>query len=75
MLYDLNPEQFTNEIELVLKDLKKADYINLLVSHVTDQISTELQYALSPKKLEEFAKEFEINMSGKKVKSICRIVS
>lgn len=75
LLYDLNPEQFTSEIELVLKDLKKADYINLLVSHVTDQISTELQYALSPKKLEEFAKEFEINMSGKKVKSICRIVS
>jgi elongator complex protein 1 len=75
LLYDLNPEQFFTEIEAVLKDIKRVDFINLLVSQISDAISSELQYALSTKKLEEFAKDFEINMKGKKVKSVCRAVS
>jgi N-glycosylase/DNA lyase len=75
LLYDLSPEQFFAEIEIVLKDIKRTDYINLLVSQVTDSLSTELQYALSAGRLEEFSKDFELTMKGKKVKSICRAVS
>jgi hypothetical protein len=45
------------------------------VSQVTDSLSTELQYALSAGRLDEVAKDFELTMKGKKVKSICRAVS
>lgn len=75
LLFDLNPQQFFDEIELVLKDIKRTDYINLLVSQITDSLSTELQYALSAQRLEEVSKDFELTMKGKKVKSVCRAVS
>lgn len=59
----------------MLKDIKRTDYINLFVSQITENISSELQYALSNKKYELFLKDFEINMKGKKVKTICKAVS
>lgn len=75
LLFDLNPDQFFSEIELVLKDIKRTDYINLLVSQVTDCLSSELQYALSARQLEDISKDFQLKMKGKKVKDICRAVS
>jgi len=34
LIYDIDPEQFKNDIELVLNDIKRVDYINLLVSQI-----------------------------------------
>lgn len=74
LMHDLAPAQFLQEIEVLLRDLRRVDYINLLVAQISDGLSSELQYALSGKELEEREREWEVG-GGEKVKSVCRLVS
>lgn len=75
LIYDINPEQFTSEIQNIIKDIKRVDFINLLISQITETASTEMQYILTAKAYDDFKSEFELSLKGKKVKTVCKLIS
>lgn len=46
LLFDLNPEQFIANGEKLLSDIKKVDYISLLIASLKEGVSDELKYCL-----------------------------
>jgi elongator complex protein 1 len=59
----------------LLKDIKRVDYVNLLVAHITETASSEMQYILPSKAYDDFVSHFELTLKGKKVKSVCGLLS
>ena len=47
----------------------------MLVSHTTEVVSSELQYIMTSKDYENVISSFELNLKGKKIKKICKLVA
>lgn len=55
--------------------IERTDYLNLFVSQLKDNISSELEYCLTLKEIEEIEDYIKVRIFGKKVKEVCQIVS
>ena len=73
-MHDVDPDLFASDIEAILKDIKRVDYINLLISQLTETLSSELQYILPAKQYSNILTDFELK-KGTKVKSVCKIIA
>ncbi len=60
---------------MILTDIKRVDYINLIVAQISEGLSSELQYLLTEKQFQEMKNNYELTSSGKKIKTVCRTVS
>lgn len=68
ILYDINPQTFTEHADEILLGVKRTDYLNLFVSQLRDGVSSELQYCKTQQEIEEIETYIEVKLTGKKVK-------
>jgi elongator complex protein 1 len=75
LITDIDPQLFRTDIKNVLTDIKRVDFINLLISQISETLSSELQYILPSKTYDSLLAEFEMVGKGKKIKELCRLIS
>ena len=73
LIFDLNPEQFVNNTEKLLSDIKKVDYISLLIASLKEGVSDEIKYCLNKEEIQKIDDYFQINKT--KIKLVCELIS
>ena len=58
-----------------MNGIHKVDYINLFVSQLREELSSELKYCYRQEELEEIRNRFEVKIRGTKVDLVCGEVS
>ena len=75
LMTDIDPQQFEKDIKLILKDIKREDFINLLATQTTEGLSRELKYVLAPAELKAAYEHYEMHRKGRKIKQVCGLIS
>jgi len=51
LLFDINVDGFLEKGELIVQQVEKVDYLNLLLTSLKDELSNDLEYILTPEEI------------------------
>jgi hypothetical protein len=72
---DINQKRFVENAREILEKIHRVDYLNLLVSQISEKVSSEIVYCLGQDQLEEVSQYHETHFKGKKIVKLCEIIS
>lgn len=71
----MDQKSFVENAREILQKIQRVDYLNLLISQISDKVSSETVYCLTQDQLDELNQYYETHLKGKKITKLCEIIS
>ena len=74
LLFDLNPEEFVKNVDEIVAQIEKIDYLNLLLTATKEEMNPDISYVLTPeeqKTATDYIAQIKIQKTKIKLVSEC----